>query len=339
MTSLQQDEMMEEPLHKKRQASEMSLDLEVQELTQQDWILMVNQIKTMNLQIMELQTALKVSQERIIQLESNQQKIIQIHCPIQSDSPVENLDEELKKDIPTTFAAKVAQSRNETSQPQESFKTVVSKREKKRQQLAAAAAAVQKNLPSAQSTVKKPISHLRTALKKLSTTEDILKGLIQQPQEESPQQPAVEKKVENISRVYLQAQLNKPGMREPLFAFSTIFETITKVKPLGISLTSRNVAEIFFPSSKEMEVKSLLPPEMIVVSTQDMSSKDVKRRAASYNRGFFKLLRRASLDGFQNILAMEVLETAEASISNLPHFRQHSVRKAIAEDKEWVMSW
>jgi hypothetical protein len=335
-----QDEMMEGSLQKKRHASEMDLDQEVQEMTQistQDWSLMVNQIKLMAQQIAELQTALRASQEKIILLESNQERIIQIHYPLQSDSLVEKQDEVSKKDFPITFAAKVVQSRNESLQQQETFTKVLSKKEKRRQ----AAARVLTNLPTVQQpTVKKTvISPFRAAIKQLSTKEDILKELIQQPLEESSQPAPKTAKIEKISRVYLQAQLNKQGMRDPLFAFSTIFETITKVKPLGISLTSKNVAEILFPSIKETEVNSLLPPEMIVLSPQTLSSKDVKRRAASYNRGFFKILRRASLDGFQNILAMDVLETAEASISNLPQFRQNSVRKAIAEDKEWVMSW
>jgi hypothetical protein len=86
-------------------------------------------------------------------------------------------------------------------------------------------------------------------------------------------------------------------------------------------------------------VESNFPKEMIAPSPILLLSKDVKRRAASYNRGFFKVLRRASLEGFQNILALEVLKAAEKNIENLPLHRQKAVRIAIAQDEKWVMDW
>jgi hypothetical protein len=154
----------------------------------------------------------------------------------------------------------------------EEFTTVLSRKEKRKNQGLLAKAST--------STKTIIISPLRAAIKEMSAKEEILKKLIQAPPSAESPSPPKKEKTEQVSSVYLQVQLNTTAMRDPLFAFSKVFETVTMVKPLGISLVSRNVAEILFPSSAIMEVNSNIPPEMIFSTPTSLSEKDVKRRAA-----------------------------------------------------------
>jgi vacuolar-type H+-ATPase subunit F/Vma7 len=138
-----------------------------------------------------------------------------------------------------------------------------------------------------------------------------------------------------VSSLYIQLDLTRKAQQDPLFAFRTTFEALTKVKPLGISLVSKSTAEIFLSSEQVTKAERSLPLNVLIPKPQ-LGEKDVRRRAASYNRGYFKILRRQSLEGLANHIQMKVLDLAEESIPNLPPGRRLAVSKAIKEDRLWV---
>jgi hypothetical protein len=94
-------------------------------------------------------------------------------------------------------------------------------------------------------------------------------------------------------------QLSKPGMREePLFAFSTIFETITN------QLDFEKCGGDFFSILKRNGVKSLPPPRNDSFIYSRLVFEGCERGARLLTIGNFPNFS----DRFQNILAMEVLE-------------------------------
>ena len=97
------------------------------------------------------------------------------------------------------------------------------------------------------------------------------------------------------------------------------------------------MAEVVLPEEYKEPALRLLP-EMSIVGDRDLSYKDVKRRAASYNRSYFLELRRASLEGLSNHLQLEVLSTAEAALPRLPEGRRKAVQSAILTDRQWVLA-
>jgi len=105
---------------------------------------------------------------------------------------------------------------------------------------------------------------------------------------------------------------------------------------LDVSLISATSAEIFLPPQLLDQVTTRLSNTNHLIPLPVLSEKDLRRRAASYNRGYFRPLRRASLSGFPTALQLRMLEIAEQSIPNLPVGRQQDVRHAIMMDREWV---
>ena len=73
---------------------------------------------------------------------------------------------------------------------------------------------------------------------------------------------------------------------------------------------------------------------MSMASTQ--SEKDVARRAAAYNRAFFKDLHCACLQRFSRDQHLRVLEHSESRIAFIPQHRHEAAKKAIRLDWEWV---
>jgi hypothetical protein len=177
-----------------------------------------------------------------------------------------------------------------------------------------------------------PRSLFRQEVRKLSNLEDLKKKMFR-PADAPPPSPRVE--IAAVSSLYIQLDLTRKAQQDPLFAFRTTFEALTKVKPLGISLVSKSTAEIFISSEQVTKAERSLPLNVLIPKPQ-LGEKDVRRRAASYNRGYFKILRRQSLEGLANHIQMKVLDLAEESIPNLPPGRRLAVSKAIKEDRLWV---
>jgi hypothetical protein len=270
-------------------------DEEITSISTQELFQMMEQVKILTAQVLELQIQLKEIQN---QQQAHQQ---------QSDLQTEIQEENTKKDSQNSFVNVLRKGLPKNPQNQQK--------------------------PSPAPQIQKKISPLRAEIKLMVSNEDILKKLVQSP--DSP--PPIVEKVEEISSLYFQTTLSRLAAKDPIFSFAKVFEAVSKTKPLGLNLVSKNVVEVFVPRSAIKDIRALLPPESLILHpTLDL--KDVKRRAASYNRGYFKVLRRASLQGFQNVLSLEVLKHAEASIKNLPAHRQSVVRKAIQEDRLWVKS-
>jgi predicted AAA+ superfamily ATPase len=269
------------------------LDEEITSISTQELFQMMEQVKILTAQVLELQTQLKQIQN--IQQQSGPQTEIQ--------------EENSKKDSQNSFVNVLRKGLPKNTQNQ------------------------QNQSPTPQ--ILKKVSPLRAEIKLMASNEDILKKLVQPTN--NPSLPIVEKVQEEITSLYFQTTLSRLAAKEPIFSFSKVFETMSKSKPLGLNLVSKNVVEVFIPKSAINGVRALLPPESLILHPA-LDLKDVKRRAASYNRGFFKALRRASLQDLNNVLSLEVLKHAEASIKNLPAHRQSVVRKAIQEDRLWVKS-
>jgi hypothetical protein len=316
----------------------------------QDLNLIQKQIKSLTLQVQTLQTELSeikiksiISKmeisERLTLLESQAPFSKSMEHPRQQTDPLgvsqQNASQKgsqisyantLMKNLPCPSSQK-------SQAPNEEFVQVWSKRNRRDRKKEVENAP----RPPVQPSLKVVARPLREAIKTLSSNEEILQKLTSSPENPPPVVIPEKKKEEEVSSVYFQSSLSREAAKDPLFSFMKVFEAVTGLKPLGISLMSKTVAEIFVPTSTLNDVRSKIPPQMIV-STPRLSMSDVKRRAASYNRGFFKGLRRASLEGLNNGLQLQLLSTAEASISNLPFHRQKWVQKAITEDRLWVAS-
>ena len=108
---------------------------------------------------------------------------------------------------------------------------------------------------------------------------------------------------------------------DPLFGFQQAFTTLSSVTPLGVNLISKTSAEIFVDRTHhETVVKS--PVATHLSPSFVLTAKDVKRRASSYNRAYFEVLRRASLLDLPPSLQIQVLDHAAASLPNLPLSRR-----------------
>ena len=186
---------------------------------------------------------------------------------------------------------------------------------------------------------KQPLRSFREKIASIASSNELLDRLLAREQDPLPRQHTPESRA--VSSIYFSCRLTRQGRRDPLFSLRKIFQGFTEVHPLECNLVShsptRSVAEIFLPEIYKEQALRLLP-ESSIVWGKDLSYKDVRRRAASYNRSFFLELRRANLDGLSNQLQLEVLATAEAAIPRLPEGRRKGVQMAIHSDREWVLA-
>jgi hypothetical protein len=65
---------------------------------------------------------------------------------------------------------------------------------------------------------------------------------------------------------------------------------------------------------------------------QALTVKDIKRRAATYNRSHDDLMRAATLQGFSPALQHQLLQSALQSLPRIPVTRQALVHQAITKD-------
>jgi hypothetical protein len=274
--------MMEESLQIKRQETSVLQEEEWVKLSFPQLQSILNQIQTLTFQVEvlqqdskkvgEIQEKLSLAEQKILLLESNQQQ-----QKIQSSELLnENSEEILVKDSTSSYATKVMEGINPST---EEFTTVLSKKGRKKSHVSP-----NQTIPPNQTTSKPLISPLRAAIKQCTAKEEILKKLIQPPVDLSSSPPTKEmEKTEKISSVYLQVQLCTTATRDPLFSFSKVFEAVTTVKPLGISLVSKNVAEILFASSASAIVESNLPkkPDFTDSSKPDFTAAERCKKTRS----------------------------------------------------------
>ena len=148
--------------------------------------------------------------------------------------------------------------------------------------------------------------------------------------------PLESQSLTSVASLCFTAPRSAAAKKDPIFAFKKVFKAMTQVEPLDVSLISATTAEIFLPPQLLDQVTTRLSNTNHLIPLPVLSEKDLRRRAASYNRGYFRPLRRASLSGFPTALQLRMLEIAEQSIPNLPEGRQQDVRHAIMMDREWV---
>jgi hypothetical protein len=132
----------------------------------------------------------------------------------------------------------------------------------------------------------------------------------------------------------MMASLNKAALKEPIFAFQKIFQSISGIQPLGVSLVAKSMVEIFIFKSKAQETLGKL--NFLVPVPPVLTAKDIPRRAATYNRSFLQELSMAALQDFPKSLQWEFLNHAEQRIPFLPQHRQLMVKAKIQREKLWV---
>jgi hypothetical protein len=135
----------------------------------------------------------------------------------------------------------------------------------------------------------------------------------------------------------MMASLNKAAVKEPLFAFQKIFQSISGIHPLGVSLVAKSMAEIFiFKEDLSKAQESLDKLNFLVQCPPVLTAKDIPRRAATYNRSFSQELTMATFQDFPKSLQWEFLNHAEQRIPFLPQHRQLMVKAKIQREKLWV---
>jgi len=182
---------------------------------------------------------------------------------------------------------------------------------------------------------KNPPRTFREKIAAIKSRDDLLDRLVARVQEKPAGQDSQASR--SVSSIYISCRLTKQAEKDRLFSFKKIFQGFTQVAPLECNLVSSSMAEIFLLEDQKEQALGLLPDTMIVWNPP-LSFKDVKRRAASYNRSYFRELRQASLQGLSNQLQLEVLTAAEAAVPRLPIGRQKSVIAAIHQDRKWVLA-
>lgn len=183
-----------------------------------------------------------------------------------------------------------------------------------------------------------PKQHHRTLLRSAVSHTEKLKLLLRKS---SPP-------VQQITSIYFKANLSKTALKDPIHSIKVLFQALTNTQALGVSLISPTQFEVFLPAENLQQVTDQLQaipsvveeeePEISQIPTPFLTEKDVKRRAASYNRGHFQLLRRACLESFPPELQLKVLQHAKVSVPNLPPARQQQLLNAISEDMTWIQS-
>jgi len=181
-----------------------------------------------------------------------------------------------------------------------------------------------------------PKLHHRTQLKSIQSTEEKLQLLLRK----------VTPPVESVASIYFHAHLSRQALKDPIHSIKTLFQTLTDIPALGISLISPHQFEVFLPADSIPSVQNRLQtfsskfdPKMEfnhIPNPDILTEKDVKRRAATYNRSHFPLLRRACLTQFPTHLQLQVLAHAKSCLPHLPSDRQKSLTKALQEDEAWI---
>ena len=135
----------------------------------------------------------------------------------------------------------------------------------------------------------------------------------------------------------MMASLNKAALKDPIFAFQKIFQSISGIQPLGVSLVAKSMVEIFiFKEDLSKAQETLGKLNFLVPFPPVLTVKDIPRRAATYNRSFLQELSMATLQDFPKALQWEFLNHAEQRIPFLPQHRQLLVKAKIQREKLWV---
>jgi hypothetical protein len=150
-------------------------------------------------------------------------------------------------------------------------------------------------------------------------------------------------KATSISSFIIRAPLSRNAMTSPIPSVKALIYTLTDHNPLGISVLSNQSFEIFVPSDQLPTITSAIESShnagcqiQLLSSPHTLTQEDVPRRAATYNRSRFSLLRRSCLSSFSHDLQLAVLAHAETRIAQLPIQFQHSAQLAITNDRNWL---
>jgi len=143
-----------------------------------------------------------------------------------------------------------------------------------------------------------------------------------------PPRPATQ-----VSSLVVSLHLKRSAWQDKIFSVKVLIEALTGQRIIDANILSPTLFEIFLPADQRDAMATILrqgghlhemPPALTV--------KDIKRRAATYNRSHDDLMRAATLQGFSPALQHQLLQSALQSLPRIPVTRQALVHQAITKD-------
>jgi hypothetical protein len=103
---------------------------------------------------------------------------------------------------------------------------------------------------------------------------------------------------------------------------------------MDANIINPTLFEIFLPTVDMAAVSTILrEKDHLHQQPHILSVKDIRRRAATYNRAKDDHMRAANLEGFPQDLQMQLLTLAQERILQLPTQRRQEAREAILRDQ------
>jgi len=127
--------------------------------------------------------------------------------------------------------------------------------------------------------------------------------------------------------------LKRSAWQDKIFSVKVLIEALTGQRIIDANILSPTLFEIFFPADQRDAMATILRQGGHLHETpQALTVKDIKRRAATYNRSHDDLMRAATLQGFSPELQHQLLLSALESLPRIPVTRQALVHQAITKD-------
>jgi hypothetical protein len=127
--------------------------------------------------------------------------------------------------------------------------------------------------------------------------------------------------------------LKRSAWQDKIFSVKVLIEALTGQRIIDANILSPTLFEIFLPADQRDAMATILRQGgHLHEMPQALTVKDIKRRAATYNRSHDDLMRAATLQGFSPALQHQLLQSALQSLPRIPVTRQALVHQAITKD-------
>jgi|APCry1669190591_1035303.scaffolds.fasta_scaffold01823_2 hypothetical protein len=182
--------------------------------------------------------------------------------------------------------------------------------------------------PSAASKDQRLQATLRSKLR-AQPTEQRLKTLLMQPRRPHTPTP--------VGSLLVNLSLRSSAREDKVYAVKTVIHAQTGCHIVDANIINPTLFEIFLPVA-DMETVARILRQKAQLHEQPhlLSAKDLRRRAATYNRAKDSFMREANLAGFPQDLQLELLAIASSRIPQLPTHRRQEVQEAILRDQEML---
>ena len=143
-----------------------------------------------------------------------------------------------------------------------------------------------------------------------------------------PPRPATQ-----VSSLVVSLHLKRSAWQDKIFSVKVLIEALTGQRIIDANILSPTLFEIFLPADQRDAMATILRQGgHLHEMPQALTVKDIKRRAATYNRSHDDLMRAATLQGFSPALQHQLLQSALQSLPRIPVTRQALVHQAITKD-------